>query len=263
MTYHAGRTPFWQSFLTLTLPAHCLVCRDAISQGKACYYCIPKTIADLLERCPVCFSELHIFDKPRSICQLCQIYPLEFQRLRFIWNYSAASRDYIRTMKYRPAPGLLDTAAEKLKCIWPKLFQDSNWDFIIPIPSNNQRQQERGFNQAALLCKLIIESGCAGSQLKLHSKTLKAARSQRKAQADLTTAARLRNMTSGFILDNKFNVEGKSILLVDDVVTTGSTITAASLAFLEHGASSVDVLALAVSPRFFETRYQLWSAFRT
>jgi ComF family protein len=108
---------------------------------------------------------------------------------------------------------------------------------VVPVPLHPRRAELRGFNQAALLAKPVARA--LGARLAI------ALRRERDtlAQATLDRALRLRNMKEAFSAVRRVN--GESVLLVDDVRTTGATLEACSAALLAAGAKDVRTLVLA------------------
>lgn len=115
-------------------------------------------------------------------------------------------------------------------------------EVVIPIPLSKERMRERGYNPAAQLAQKL-----APHHHQLHAlvRTRHTA-----AQSDLTRAQRLRNLRHAFELPmvQRRHIAGKKVLLIDDVMTTGTTCTVASRALLEAGAAHVAVLCMARTP---------------
>jgi ComF family protein len=115
-------------------------------------------------------------------------------------------------------------------------------DVIVPVPLHRWRLWWRRFNQAMALARAVsTESGVPCDPFLL-------ARVKRtRRQVGLTKAQRQENLQGAFRvpLEAKARLKGKRVLLIDDVLTTGSTANAASRALLRGGAASVDILAFA------------------
>jgi len=156
------------------------------------------------------------------------------------WAYFADPlQSAIHQLKYRRDRGLGEVLALPLI----ELYKRYQWvvDLIIPVPLDRARQIERGYNQSALLAKPISWStGIAYSERSLNR--IKATRQQ----VGLSISEREMNVGGAFKADRK-EVAGKSVLVVDDVVTTGSTIQACALALIGAGATQVFGLTLARS----------------
>jgi ComF family protein len=110
---------------------------------------------------------------------------------------------------------------------------------VVPVPLSRERLRERGFNQAELLAGVVAES--AGSRLvRALQKT-----GDTPPQVRLDKAARLGNVAGSFCVADASQIKGGTVLLVDDVFTTGSTLSAAAEALLDGGAGRVLCLTLA------------------
>ncbi len=113
-------------------------------------------------------------------------------------------------------------------------------DLVVPVPLHPARERERGFNQAALLARRVARSlGIA-----LDTRALRRLRPTR-AQAELSGAERRANVRGAFAARARANLAGRHVLLVDDVLTTGATITACARAALNAGALTVGALTVA------------------
>lgn len=126
--------------------------------------------------------------------------------------------------------------AEGLNRYWgPDLF-----DLLIPVPLHPKRLRERGFNQALLLVKEVSRR----TGIPYRKRVLRKVRPT-IPQVNLSGAEREKAVRGSFHIVGKEEVEGKSILLVDDVYTTGATVNECSKVLLAAGAERVDVLTLA------------------
>jgi ComF family protein len=121
----------------------------------------------------------------------------------------------------------------------PLTKQLTQSDFLMPVPLSDKRLRERGFNQSLLLARRLSSARCIDQGLIRVRDTA--------AQAGLSRAQRQVNLTHAFAVHPKHirHLAGKKLLLVDDVVTTGSTLQACSLALLHAGAASVNAVTLA------------------
>jgi ComF family protein len=111
---------------------------------------------------------------------------------------------------------------------------------LVPVPLSRKRRRERGYNQAALIARAVSrESG-----IPIRARILKKIR-ERPPQAGLSREARRKNVAGVYRASLPPSLRGETLLLVDDVLTTGATADSASRALLAAGAGAVDVLALA------------------
>jgi ComF family protein len=114
---------------------------------------------------------------------------------------------------------------------------------VVPVPLSRRRRRERGFNQAELIARAVARE----ARLPLRSRVLRKTR-EAPPQAGLSAAARRKNALSAYRARLPRSLRGKTLLLVDDVLTTGATAESAARALLAAGAGAVDVLTLARVP---------------
>ena len=140
-------------------------------------------------------------------------------------------------MKYRRNMGLGESIALQMS----DFVRSLKWpiDVTIPVPLGKNRLKERGYNQVALVARpLAYQLG-----LRYESDALRKRRETR-SQVGLTISQRSENVQDAYQADSKV-VQGKSVLIMDDVATTGSTISACTDALLSAGAQEVYVLTIA------------------
>ena len=122
----------------------------------------------------------------------------------------------------------------------PNDIDMTDYDFILPIPIHKKRLQERGFNQATLLANIIAKT--AGVQVVTDALVRKRNTSP---QSRLDREARQTNMIGAFEIRKDEVVNGKRILVLDDVFTTGATVREAVKTLWTADPTEVDVLTLA------------------
>lgn len=151
--------------------------------------------------------------------------------------FDSPVQNALHTIKYRRNIGLADAIAVDMV----EFAQQLNWnvDMLIPIPLGKARLKERGYNQVALVAQpLAYELGISYAP--------NGARKVRetRSQVGLNAAERRENVRAAYQADPS-EVKRKSILLMDDVATTGSTISACAEALLSAGAAEVYALTIA------------------
>jgi ComF family protein len=133
-------------------------------------------------------------------------------------------------------PFFADWMAEGLNRYWELHFLD----LLLPVPLHPQRLRERGFNQALLLTKeLSRRTGIP------YLKTILKKKKPTLPQVNLSGMEREKGLREAFHVTEKEELLGKSVLLVDDVYTTGATVNECSKVLLKGGAEKVNVLTLA------------------
>ncbi len=174
--------------------------------------------------------------KNNPICPACRNNPPEFTTVKAYAPYTGVLREAIHALKYKGDLGLAEVMAVYLV----KVFHATHWpiDIVIPIPLSHQRKRERGYNQAQLLAQPFTWL----TGLHMEPKGLVKVK-ETQTQVHLTAKERIKNVTGAF--HSRIDVRGKSVLLIDDVITTTATMRAGSQALLEAGANKVYGIALA------------------
>lgn len=202
--------------------------------------------------CPTCFKKTKLVNKPICqicgdritsdhdvICDRCRNQQVNFTAIRS-WAYFAEPlQSAIHKLKYRHDRGLGEVLAQPLL----ELYQKYHWqiELIVPVPLDSAKQKERGYNQAALLARPISWS----TDIPYTDRALSRVKTTRQ-QVGLSMSERAENVAGAFGAQRAW-VEGKGILVIDDVITTGATINACALALINAGASQVFGLTLARS----------------
>jgi predicted amidophosphoribosyltransferase len=182
-------------------------------------------------------------------CEACATFPPLFDSMRFLWDYSGLARDLIRAAKYRPSIKLARLSGVWLAHCLPDLFTANSWDLIIPVPSSHKTFKKRLFNPCTEIARSLapLLPDAAVVDALVHDK-------RRKPQAQSSRDERLRKLRSLFSVRHERRLANSRVLLVEDVITTGATISAACYTLRQHGVERIDVLALA--------RTQVWGRFR-
>lgn len=111
----------------------------------------------------------------------------------------------------------------------------------MPVPLHRLRERQRGFNQAAIIARLISRE----FNLRLDDRSLLRTKPTERHRAGMDAADRAQSVERAFEVARPRLIDGVSVLLVDDVHTTGSTICAATHSLLEAGARQVTILTIA------------------
>ena len=158
---------------------------------------------------------------------------------RALGHYEGPLQEAIHHWKYEGKIGLSpifgEWMAERLAYYWdPKCF-----DLILPVPLHKQRLRERGFNQAFLLVRELSRRTGIPYRMNVLQK-----KRPILPQVQLSGAEREKGVRKSFDILNGEEMEGKTILLVDDVYTTGATVNECSKVLLGGGAARIDVFTL-------------------
>ena len=117
-----------------------------------------------------------------------------------------------------------------------------SWDYIVPVPLHPRRLLERGYNQSEWIARGLGRA----LDVRVTPQAL-ARRKNTKSQTDLSKEDRTSNVSGAFVIDGDTDLTGSSVLLVDDTLTTGATLTAAATTLVESGASVVQPVAVALA----------------
>jgi len=187
-----------------------------------------------------------------QLCRACRLAPPSFTRAVSYGTYDGPLRAAIHALKYDRIHPAASRLGSMLAVAIAQLAADAPGDvLVIPVPLHRAKQSQRGFNQALALAQSAIDAlriSHPAWHLKLAPTALMRLRST-ESQAGLTPRQRRSNVRGAFKASDSFAVEGKHILLVDDILTTGATARAAAQALVKAGAASVYVATLARARR--------------
>jgi ComF family protein len=164
-----------------------------------------------------------------------------------------AIRKAITLLKYKRKKRLAKIFAEALYCRMLEeladlsLMQNFRNAILIPIPLSSARMRQRGFNQAELICKNLVELDQLnkGQNLKLEKSVLSKPK-ETKHQAHIENRSeRLKNIIGSYALKNVEKIAGQNIILIDDVTTTGATLSEARKILKHAGARKVFAFTIA------------------
>ncbi len=226
---------------TVLFPSNikCLICGDDLKQKQdieICDKCRLK-LREITESecCTRCGSPIAGQGK---FCLNCQGGDVEFDIARSVFVYENEVKHLISGLKYNNKPYLSRT----LSCFLAEKYKSLGWqaDLIIPVPLSESRKKWRGYNQAALLAEGV--SDIIG--VPINTEALVKIKDT-DTQASLTLAERRKNLKESFKVVDKYAVRGKKILLIDDVMTTGSTANACTHELKKAHADRVLVLTIA------------------
>ncbi len=220
---------------SLFFPATCVGCSAAIeSPAYLCAACCAKAPRIIPPFCEKCSEPFPAAVSGPLTCANCAHRRLSFDAAVASYRSRGIVRKLVHEFKYghqrhlrHPLAGWL---AETLDD--PRL-RDRRFDFLVPVPLHPARERERGFNQAQLLAENLSASAslpllCALERIRYTT-----------TQTAYDRAERMENLHNAFRLRKNANVRGLRVLLIDDVLTTGSTLNECARVLKAAGASSV------------------------
>jgi ComF family protein len=232
--------------LHLLYPGVCAACGRSlpIGQDLFCEPCRVALTADNHPTCPRCASTVGPFVPLEDGCGRCRQSPFRFERALRLGPYEGLLRELILRMKY----GSGEPVAELLGALWARhsaqRLRELGADVIIPVPLHWWRRWTRGYNQSETLARSLA----GGLRLPCRPGWLRRVRATPQ-QTQQTPSGRWDNVRSAFRARSGAHLRGKTVLLVDDVLTTGGTASEAARALHEAGAARVVVAVLAHSVR--------------
>ena len=232
----------YDSLLTLAYPQACQICEQSVenlSDGVACKPCWKKTqiFSGAETLCDKCGKFLQA--KPadfKTFCHECDAHFYDSASAVGIYEYALSAS--VLNLKREPF------VAKRLQKLFVSRFQNSAFQDVakmIPVPLSEKRFLERGFNQAAVLAEILARQ----TGITLDKQTLVRKIHTPIHRATMDSKARETSVKNAFEVKRPSFTEGENILLVDDVFTSGATVSSCAKTLKENGASKVYVLTVA------------------
>jgi competence protein ComFC len=190
--------------------------------------------------CVKCGRPLRLQGANRQLCEQCVNSQFYFGVARAVALYDGALRQYLTELKYRYRPELGEALGELLGDWFRENRDFFRADFLIPIPIHPQKLAARGYNQTELLANYLKRY----LGIRIFSDILIREKFT-VGQNSLNREERFFNVRNAFRVVRTGAVHRKRILLIDDIFTTGATVSEAARTLLKAGAANVDVLTLA------------------
>ena len=241
----ALREPVWRAALRgatdLVLPPVCIVCRAPTgSHGLLCGPCFSGIEFITPPLCARLGVPLPYDTGEPSLSAAAIATPPVYDRARAVARYSQTMRDLVQGFKYRDRQEGLRLFGRWMARAGAELLAGA--DLLVPVPLYRSRLWGRRFNQSALLAQGLETLTGVRADCFVLKRTRRTA-----SQVGLSAAQRKRNVAGAFKVapPRVHAIAGKSVLVVDDVITTGATVEACARVLKRAGAARVDVLALA------------------
>lgn len=227
----------------LVYPSCCLLCGQPLApeQTHFCSLCHRELFANPKPVCPRCAGSIGPFTATGDGCPACRKETFAFERVLRLGHYEGLLREVVLRLKKQNGEGL----AELLGECWAKeateRFATVGADAMVPVPLHWRRRWWRGYNQSAALCRGLAMH----LHLPYHPSWLLRVRHTPQQTSRPTPAERKTNVRGAFRAQPGAPLAGRTILLVDDVMTTGATASEAARALRRAGARRVVVAVLA------------------
>ncbi|MBU0515952.1 MAG: ComF family protein [Proteobacteria bacterium] len=223
-------------------PPLCLGCALPLAHDRPwgrelCPECARKTDFLTGAKCPRCGRPFEADRAADHWCGPCLSQPPPFDLARAAARHTGPLAEAVRGFKYHRRLGLLPGLSRMLAAAAVDL--DPPADLVLPVPLHWRRRRERGFNQAWLLTRRVARH----LGLPARSDLLRRIRFT-APQVGLTDTERRANVRGAFALSPHDGVDGRRVMLVDDVLTTGATARACARVLKKGGASGVLVATL-------------------
>lgn len=222
---------------------------------RACAFCGAHDIGSKTDLCLPCLESVR--EVPESfclkcgrpfagtfsgaVCGKCLQFPPKYSKARFAVFYENNVRDAVADFKYHSALHLTKVLSKILIDAFVKHYQNQALDLILPVPVHRNRILKRGYNQSVILARELS----LFTRVPL-DRTCLIKSKDTVPQAGLSRKDRLKNLVNSFNVCSPDRVRGRRVLLVDDVATTGTTVSEAAKELSAAGCSEIFVLVLAL-----------------
>ena len=232
----------YDALLSLVYPQACQICQNSVensADGVACQSCWNQTriFSGAETLCGKCGRFLQ--RKPSGFETFCHLCDEQFYDSAIaVGIYENALSASVLHLKREPF------AAKHLQNLFVSRFLNSNFQdasLIIPVPLSKKRRLERGFNQAEVLAKILARQ----TRIKLDEQSLVRKIHSPIHRVAMDSKARAMSVKNAFDVKRRSFIEGENILLVDDVFTSGATVSNCAKILKENGAKRVYVLTAA------------------
>lgn len=240
--------PWWLAFKNLCFPIFCMNCRERLLTEENGYFC--PTCWELAPRiepplCPHCgrphVTMVGLGNRRNFPCADCRRHPPEaIGRIFGAALYDDVIAEAVQALKFRDKFRLAGPLGELLREFAAGHMDVAAYDAIVPVPLHRVRLRDRGYNQSELLARECLPA-FPRATLNTDLKRIRPTRTQ----SALAGARRAHNVRGAFAVAGD-TLEDKTVLLVDDVVTSGGTVTECAKALIRANVRAVDAFAVAL-----------------
>jgi len=222
----------WKDFIALIYPNVCLTCHKPILSAE-------KFI------CVNCFLDLTRIQRESEgdndlIRKFAAFPEVTLARSFMSFKRNGPAQKLVHAFKYNGHQMLAYFLGQLMAGESKQFFSKTDWNFIIPVPLHANRMKERGFNQSELLANgfgEVLNLPVSTDQVERLKKT--------QTQTGKDRISRWRSTSDIYAVTDQFRMEGKNILLLDDVITTGATISGLIELLTANGVGNIGIVSLA------------------
>ena len=224
--------------ITFVFPAKCRRCDTPMGVGKVHYLC--NACWDQIELLKPPWCQICGLPRWSAVCADCREHPPLFRRLRAVAFYEPTLREAIHLMKYEKKQVISKHLIQLLQAHLPQDLASTDYDFLLPIPLHTNRLRQRGFNQAEQIAQGVAQVWGVPVQTDILLRT----RDTVPLSSLESREERTKNIAGAFEVRPQDSIQGRKILLIDDIFTTGTTINEALKVLRFANPDCVDVLTL-------------------
>jgi ComF family protein len=239
-----------ESLFATLFPTDCRFCGFPlvnISRPPVCRTCLADVRPISGNVCPVCGERVfspYALDAGETRCGLCRRLDPPFVKAVAYGSYDGGLRELIRLLKNEQVKPAAFVLGRMLAEAVSRMESGSTTLMVVAVPLHARKLRQRGFNQSELIGRHAVKLGAESGGLVLHSRVLERRR-ETQSQIGLTPHQRRENLRGAFAVARPEEIAGREILLIDDVFTTGTTVSECARVLRRAAASKVFVATVA------------------
>ncbi|MGN0383532.1 MAG: ComF family protein [Eubacterium sp.] len=231
----------YEKIIGMIYPDICPVCGEIIKDNEKFIHpwCRESIVFVRDPRCGKCGAP--IADNCKLFCEDCMKHEHYFDRGVAVFVYGGELKKSILRFKYKNERRFGKYYADEMAIVYRRLIDSWNPDAIIPIPIHKEKRRQRGFNQTEIIAKELAQS------LNIfYDKTSLIRIKNTRKQKDLGILERRRNLESAFAVDEKVINKYNTVILIDDIYTTGATMDSCAKLLKAAGVEKVYYICVSI-----------------